>query len=111
MINFELKRKELRLTILIKYSLLKTILSFSSYQDRSVELPVIIPMLYTCTVLHVAIWTLEMWLAWLRKWVLNLLLLDISLAVQWLRLHAPNGGVMGAIPGQGTKSPHGAANK
>ena len=64
----------------------------------------------TCTVL-VAIWTIEMALAWLRKGVLNLLLLDISLAVQWLRLHVPNAGAMDAIPGQGTKSPHGAANR
>ena len=27
-----------------------------------------------------------------------------SLAVQWLRLHAPNAGVPGSIPGQGTRS-------
>ncbi|TEA42071.1 hypothetical protein DBR06_SOUSAS23010015, partial [Sousa chinensis] len=36
-----------------------------------------------------------------------------SLVVQWLRLHAPNAGGLGSIPGQGTrarmpqlKSPH-----
>ena len=29
-----------------------------------------------------------------------------SLAVQWLRLRAPNAGGMGWIPGQGTKIPH-----
>ena len=29
-----------------------------------------------------------------------------SLAVQWLRLCAPNAGGMGSIPGQGTKIPH-----
>ena len=28
-----------------------------------------------------------------------------SLVVQWLRLHAPNTGGMGSIPGQGTKIP------
>ena len=28
-----------------------------------------------------------------------------SLAVQWLRLHAPNAGDPGSIPGQGTRSP------
>ena len=28
--------------------------------------------------------------------------------VQWLRLHAPNAGGMGLIPGQGTKIPHAA---
>ena len=28
-----------------------------------------------------------------------------SLVVQWLRLHAPNAGDMGLIPGQGTKIP------
>ncbi|TEA34794.1 hypothetical protein DBR06_SOUSAS11910017, partial [Sousa chinensis] len=27
-----------------------------------------------------------------------------SLVVQWLRLHAPNGGGPGSIPGQGTRS-------
>ena len=27
-----------------------------------------------------------------------------SLAVQWLRLHAPNAGGLGSIPGQGTRS-------
>ena len=27
-----------------------------------------------------------------------------SLVVQWLRLHAPNAGGLGSIPGQGTKS-------
>ena len=29
-----------------------------------------------------------------------------SLAVQWLRLHTPNVGGTGSIPGQGTKVPH-----
>ena len=28
-----------------------------------------------------------------------------SLAVQWLRLHTPNAGGTGSIPGQGTKIP------
>ena len=28
------------------------------------------------------------------------------LAVQWLRLHASNAGILGLIPGQGTKIPH-----
>ncbi|TEA36880.1 hypothetical protein DBR06_SOUSAS32310013, partial [Sousa chinensis] len=27
-----------------------------------------------------------------------------SLVVQWLRLHAPNAGGLGSIPGQGTRS-------
>ncbi|TEA39692.1 hypothetical protein DBR06_SOUSAS3410160, partial [Sousa chinensis] len=27
-----------------------------------------------------------------------------SLAVQWLRLHAPNAGGLGLVPGQGTRS-------
>ena len=31
-----------------------------------------------------------------------------SLAVQWLRLPAPNAGGMGSIPGQGTKIQHAA---
>ena len=29
-----------------------------------------------------------------------------SLVVQWLRLHAPNAGGLGLIPGRGTKIPH-----
>ena len=29
-----------------------------------------------------------------------------TLAVQWLRLHAPTAGGMGSIPGWGTKVPH-----
>ena len=29
-----------------------------------------------------------------------------SLAVQWLRLHVPDAGGMGLIPGRGTKIPH-----
>ena len=29
-----------------------------------------------------------------------------SLSVQWLRVHLPNEGVVGSIPGQGTKIPH-----
>ena len=32
--------------------------------------------------------------------------LQTSLMVQWLRLHAPNAGGIGLIPGQGTKTPH-----
>ena len=31
--------------------------------------------------------------------------LGTSLVVQWLRLHAPNAGGLGSIPGQGTKIP------
>ena len=31
-----------------------------------------------------------------------------SLAVQWLRLHTPNAGGAGSIPGRGTKMPHAA---
>ena len=30
--------------------------------------------------------------------------LRTSLVVQWLRLHAPNAGGLGSIPGQGTRS-------
>ena len=30
--------------------------------------------------------------------------LEKSLAVQWLKLHAPNAGGPGSIPGQGTRS-------
>jgi len=29
-----------------------------------------------------------------------------SLVIQWLRLHAPNAGDQGLIPGKGTKIPH-----
>ena len=29
---------------------------------------------------------------------------ETSLVVQWLRLHAPNAGDLGLIPGQGTRS-------
>ena len=32
------------------------------------------------------------------------LLCQTSLVVQWLRLHAPNAGGLGSIPGQGTES-------
>ena len=32
--------------------------------------------------------------------------LGTSLVVQWLRLHAPNGGGLGSIPGRGTRIPH-----
>ena len=32
--------------------------------------------------------------------------LQTSLVAQWLRLHAPNAGVIGSIHGQGTKTPH-----
>ena len=41
---------------------------------------------------------------WIRGsiWV-NVNLGGISLVVQWLRLHAPNAGGPGSIPGQGTK--------
>ena len=31
-------------------------------------------------------------------------ILGTSLVVQWLRLHAPNVGGLGSIPGQGTRS-------
>ena len=31
---------------------------------------------------------------------------ETSLAVQWLRLHAPNAQGIGSIPGWGTKIPH-----
>ena len=31
-----------------------------------------------------------------------------SLVVQWLRLHTPNAGGMGSIPGQGTRISHAA---
>ena len=34
-----------------------------------------------------------------------------SLAVQWLRLHAPKAGGTGSIPGQGTKILQGAVKK
>ena len=34
-----------------------------------------------------------------------------SLVVQWLRLHAPNAGDMGLIPGQGTKIPQAKKRK
>ena len=34
-----------------------------------------------------------------------------SLVVQWLRLHAPNAGDMGLIPGQGTKIPQAPKKK
>ncbi|TEA31888.1 hypothetical protein DBR06_SOUSAS8310129, partial [Sousa chinensis] len=34
-----------------------------------------------------------------------------SLVVQWLRLHAPNAGGPGSIPGQGTRSHMHAATK
>ena len=32
----------------------------------------------------------------------------LTLVVQWLRLHAPNAGDPGSIPGQGTKIPRAA---
>ncbi|TEA31246.1 hypothetical protein DBR06_SOUSAS18710025, partial [Sousa chinensis] len=35
---------------------------------------------------------------------LEVLLIGTSLAVQWLRLRAPNAGDPGLIPGQGTRS-------
>ena len=34
-------------------------------------------------------------------------ILGTSLVVQWLRFHTSNAGVMGSIPAQGTKIPHG----
>ena len=37
--------------------------------------------------------------------------LGTSLVVQWLRLHAPNAGGLGLIPGQGTRSHTHAATK
>ena len=33
----------------------------------------------------------------------NILISGASLVVQWLRLHAPNAGGKGSIPGQGTR--------
>ena len=49
-------------------------------------------------------------LHWVRKAVCHVLVPDLkshrgtSLVVQWLRLHAPNAGSLGSIPGQGTRS-------
>jgi len=37
-------------------------------------------------------------------------ILETSLALQWLRLYAPNAGVTGWIPGWGTKIPHAAGH-
>ena len=31
---------------------------------------------------------------------------ETSLVAQWLRLHVPNAGCWGSIPGQGTRFPH-----
>ena len=41
------------------------------------------------------------------QWI-KIAALGTSLAVQWLRLHAPNAGDTGLIPGRGTKMPHAA---
>ena len=38
--------------------------------------------------------------------ITNKAAIETSLVVQWLRLHAPNAGGLGSIPGQGTKIPH-----
>ena len=38
-------------------------------------------------------------------------LIGTSLVVQWVRLHAPNAGGPGSIPGQGTRSHMHAATK
>ena len=42
--------------------------------------------------------------------VLNLIS-GTSLAVQWLRVHLPNAGGTGSIPGQGAKIPHASGPK
>ena len=36
-------------------------------------------------------------------------LIETSMTVQWLRLHASTAGCTGSIPGQGTKIPHTAS--
>ena len=45
---------------------------------------------------------------WEREWDIKKYVQRTSLAVQRLRLPAPNAGGMGSIPGQGTKIPHAA---
>ena len=42
---------------------------------------------------------------------LKLVILGNSLAIQWLGLHASPAGVMGSIPGPGSKIPHASNNK
>ena len=39
-----------------------------------------------------------------KKKILLKVISGTSLVVQWLRLHAPNAGAQGSIPGQGTRS-------
>ena len=41
-----------------------------------------------------------------KKQCIKFEIMGISLAVQWLILHAPNAGVTGSIPGWGTNSLH-----
>ena len=57
--------------------------------------------------------TLITWLRWClpSHSTLKLLFWGTSLVAQWLRLHAPNTGGPGSIPGQGTRSHMHAANK
>ena len=60
---------------------------------------------FSCVQLFVILWTvvqqnpLSMRILWAR-----ILVWETSLVVQWLRLHAPNAGDPGLIPGQGTRS-------
>ena len=42
----------------------------------------------------------------LLKYLLKYFILGTSLAVQWIRLQAPNAGGPGSIPGQANKLPH-----
>ena len=42
----------------------------------------------------------------LLKYLLKYFILRTSLAVQWIRLQAPNTGGTGSIPGQANKIPH-----
>ena len=44
------------------------------------------------------------WIFGQEKISLRFLRLGTSLVVQWVRLHAPNAGGLGSIPGQGTRS-------
>ena len=45
---------------------------------------------------------------WIPNCIKICVILRTSLVVQWLRLHAPNAGDLGSIPGQGTRFPHAA---
>ena len=60
---------------------------------------------FSCVQLFVILWNvvqqnpLSMRILWAR-----ILVWETSLVVQWLRLHAPNAGDPGLIPGQGTRS-------